>query len=170
MHFLQFYSNLIDLFRMSTNLSRIYFKNRKRWRFPLYCLIYTVWIVQANYCGIDTIRFSGLHSIKETGKELIRIQVTVIHWRMKEGRRTLSYLSRNTLPHTKSSGPIRKRPAIPRKFHRDLSASSDERERNFWRDSVNFKSRIFTRKGTRCGQWYSQRGSILRPMSRGHYA
>jgi hypothetical protein len=61
------------------------------------------------------------------------------------------------LPYTKSSGPIHKRPAIPRKFHQDLSASSDERERNFC-DGILYKgkSRIF----------YPHRGLILRPLSR----
>ena len=58
------------------------------------------------YCGIDTIRSSGLHSFndkrnrKRTGQD-----PSYFYHLMIEGRRILSYLSRNTLPDTKSSGP-----------------------------------------------------------------
>jgi hypothetical protein len=65
-----------------------------------------------NYCGIDTIMSSGLHSLmNKRNRERTDHDPSYFYSWKNEGRRTLSYLPRNTLPDTRSSGPIRKHPA-----------------------------------------------------------
>jgi hypothetical protein len=106
---------------------------------------------------------------REIEKELARFKVTFIHCK-NEGQRTLSYLSRNTLPDTKSSCP-------DTEFHSGISStSSGISSGRIYQRHVTSVSEMFATGFSykeisefRTGKildFYPQWGLILRPTSR----
>jgi hypothetical protein len=96
------------------------------------------------YCGIDTIRSSGLHSsfrvLNKRNRERTDQDPSYFYstlWMKNEGRRILLYLSRNTLPDTISSCPDTEAFSYSTSFRQDFTIISG------WRAWAKFSRRNF---------------------------